>query len=502
MSSTKQRKNKERDVRSVTREDKIAEPSTQFDGCSRCYMTVDNCVNMTRFTFSCDHWFHMECYEIMRLNFGGSMCPICFRDRRFDDVQMSIYTEGSEDRLDIDHHYGVLCSELFYQKKTKGDMWTNIEQRSDHGFMMKLSRTDIEKYGDYECNDRNALLMKSKHAIGMDLKQETVNKIRKLFDDQKPVHSILSMKYTTEDIIVAGITMEYLIQREYTLKDIYDLGFRTYQDLLKLKMHSRLATLFYEGNKPFVPIQLLVDYYRIDYQVLIKMFCYDFNGNIKNDVVSYQKAVLEFCKLNLSKDELIKLKMNNINALISCFGPNCFTAECMVELCNGHDVNDVDTLMDIFMFDSDTMKKICGFNNHHFEMLEWDRSHPLRKAIQIKEDEKPKQHIVKKHSSSDEDDIKSDSFGTDTSGSDDGEDSGDGDMERPIPIQQPKTSVFSFESTGFMGSSVLPSIHTSPFASSSNSSMMSLPSTSYDTDAVMRPNNTVRRPMVKREKLT
>lgn len=497
MSLTKQRKNK--DIRkarsSVTHGEEIAEPYKEFDGCSRCFMTADNCVNMTRFEFSCNHWFHYECYEIMRLNFGGGVCPLCFKDRRFDDVQMSI--ESDDLVLDIDHHYGVLCSELFYQQKTKGDVWINIEQKSKHGSMMKLSKTDIEKYGDYDGKDKSALMMRAKHAIGTNVKQEAVNKIRKMFDEQKPVHSILAMKYTPEDIIMSGITMEYMIQREYTLKDIYELGFRTYQDLLRLKMHSRLATLFYEGNKAFVPIQLLVDYYRIDYQVLIKMFCYDFNGNIKNDALSYQKAVLEFCKLNLSKDELIKLKMNNINTLISSFGSNCFTAECMVEFCSGHGVNDIDVLMDVFMFDSDTMKKIHGLNTHYFDLMEWDKNHPLRKSVQSKEIREEKRSPVQKASSGDD----SESFGTNTSGSDDdnGENSGDGEVEKPIPVSHPKSNIFSFESTGFIKSSALPPIKASPFASSSSSSLMSLPSTSYDTDGGTRQTN--RRPMVKREKL-
>lgn len=503
MSQTKQRKNKESNKTTST-SDAILEPTRKYKQCARCYLTEDTCVNYTRFKFSCEHKFHFECYEMMRLQFRGSWCPICFHHRRFDKIQQSVDT-GNADvlKVDVDHQYGVLCSELYYDSKTKGNVWTNIEQRSEHGFLMKLGKTDIERYKDYGGKDRESLVMKAKHVASFDIKQETVNKIRKLFDDKKPVQTILAMKYTTEDIIIAGITMEYMIQREYTLKDIYDLGFRTFQDLLRLKMHSRLATLFYEGNQPYVSIQMLVDYYRIDYQVLIKMFCYDFNGNIKTDPVSYQKAVLEFCKLNLQRDELLKLKMNDINALIACFGPNCFTAECMVEFCSGDGVNDIDVLMDEFMFDADTMKKISGFNEEHFtKMLEWDKNHPLRKAVQLKESTitREKSRQVVDHTSSDDD--RSNSFGTDTSGSDDGESSGEGDNEPPIPIPSSKpANIFNFEgSSSFIKTSALPAIHASPFAASSSLSP-AIASTSYDTDyGSSRQVN--RRPTIKREKLT
>ncbi len=446
-------------------------PTKEFKRCWRCLLSKDTCVNATKFKFSCDHFFHAECYEQLRIHFGGSLCPLCFHAKRFDDIQVSV-ARGDPNMLitDVDNYFGALFSELYYSQETKGSVWINIEQKSGHNDLMKLSRQDIEQYSDFHGGEKEGLSKRATQAFSTGMRQETVNAIRRMFDDKKQVHEILAMRYTRDDILMAGIDMDFLISRGYTLNHIYDLGFRTYQDLLALKMHAKLMQMFYDVDKAFVPVQMLVDYYQIDYHVLIKMFCYDFNGNINNDPVSYQRAVKSFCELNLSRIELVHLRMTNINALIASFGANCFNADCMVEFCRGIDVNDVDTLMEQFRFDSDTMKRISGFNSTHFKELGWDERHPLGKYVNVKQ---PKQvqkvyQYEPESSSTDEEPINVVDHHTHEDDSDD-----DSPQEMPKPYVPPDDDLFKFDDFNYNPSSILPPITASPFSQLPNSSKSS-----------------------------
>jgi hypothetical protein len=416
----------------------------------------------------------------MRCHFRGSWCPLCWQDTRFDDVQISV-DKGDPGMLliDVDHYYGALASGVFYDPGTKQSVWINIEQKTNHGEMITMSRSDIEKYGDFHGQDRTGVMMRASKTIAMEVSQESVSKIRKMFDEKKSVEDILAMRYTPDDIVAAGVDMDMMIKRGYTLKDMHNLGFKTYQSLLSLKMHTKLLELFHNTKKMFLPVKMLVEYYNINYQVLIRMFCYDFNGNIRADVLTQQRAVLNFCKLHFCREELIYLGLTNINSLISLFGPHCFNADCLVELCRGDGMNNVDVLMDEFKFDSDTMAKISGFMEKHLKKLNWDKSHPLRISLKMKRQQKETSSESDDYHQPDEPVIER----YETSDSSSEEVPQIVEQKQPEPVQRVQfpssSSTFEFEALEFSTSSLLPTL---PKSSASSSSSM----VNYDTDSTPR----------------
>lgn len=355
--------------------------------CSLCCDEENDIIdkNTSIVMFSCDHCFHIECYEMARINFQGSLCPVCFQDERFDQIQISI----EQDRNDIDHQYGSISSEIFRQKHG-GKIWRGIHDKADIDSFSRLKPSMIENFSYYGLSDVHGVKMRSMKKYDEELKtftdktfQKKYNQIRGLFGEHESIENIVKLKYTCDDFIQAGITMEFLVNYGYGIKDVYKLGFMTLKDLISLKFHSKLLMSVNEKLKTlYIDINTLVDYYHVDYKKIIELFSYDFNNTIKINVKNYKKSVFSFCKLHLSKKELLKLKFNDVNKLFSLFGNDCFDMKCLKHLCMGDGVNNTKTLQNKFKFNSHTMSKIKGMTITGFKKLQWEESSPLYKMAE------------------------------------------------------------------------------------------------------------------------
>lgn len=371
---------KKKQSKTVVEKPKVVEVKNnkqkEFEKCSAC--PDIEIMNMTRFTFGCGHWFHSECYEMTKLSFNGSLCPICFCDERFDFFNQDIASTskpGQVLRLDIDHSFAMLSSDIFYDGEKSKEIWSNIEVMSDQRTMLNIEPSDIELYSKFDPNDHEVLLKRANHTLKLNANQKKIKRMRKMFVDAEPIEKIIAMRYTMNDMKMGGITLEFLVKHGYNIKNIYDLGFRSWKDLRDLKFNSNIMTILDDDHNAYINVQFLVDYYYISYKDLINLFSHQHLEVVKHEEVSHQKAIMEFCRLNMTKDELIKLRLQNINILFSIYGKNAFNADCLVEFCKGHDVNKVHVLQHVFKFDGTTLDNIKGFTNNHLIALDWKEGH-------------------------------------------------------------------------------------------------------------------------------
>lgn len=354
----------------------ISNKQKDFERCSGCPEV--EVLNLTRFAFRCGHWFHQECYELAKIRFNGGLCPMCHYDERFDFLNNEIADTSSSGKfliLDIDHSFAKIASDMFYDEKIANETWSSIESMSNQRHFLNIEPTDIELYSRFDPNDHESLLKKANYAEKLNIDQKKIKKMRKVFEKHEPIDKILVLKYSVNDIKSAGITLEFLVSCGYNIVDIYHLGFRRWKDLKELKFSSNIMTMLDDDGFAFISVQFLVDYYHITYRDLIMVFSYHHLEFVKNKDVAYQKAILELCKLNLKKDELVKLSMTNINALFSVFGKNCFNADCLVEFCKGEGINKIQVLQQVFKFDGSTIDNIVGFNTEHLKNLGWQEGH-------------------------------------------------------------------------------------------------------------------------------
>lgn len=355
-------------------------PSKQkdFEKCAGCPGNSHTIINLTRFEFECGHWFHQECYITIMMSFNGSLCPICHSDERFDFFNQDLYRmskPGESLKLDADHAFAMTSSNIFYDIEKSSQIWGNIEQMSDQRLMLNIDSSEIELYSRFDPNDRESMLKKANHTILLNKNQSKFTKMRKMFVNREHIKKIIDMKYTINDMKMGGITMEFLVQNGYDIKSIHSLGFVSFRDLIDLKFNSHVMTLKNDDDERFVNVQFLVDYYDISYKNLIMMFSHYHLEVLKEDEASTQKGVMDFCNLHFSKNELVKLRLININVLFGLFGKTCFNADCLVELCKGKDVNIVHILQQTFKFDGNTIESIHGFNSSHLDKLGWEEGH-------------------------------------------------------------------------------------------------------------------------------
>lgn len=349
--------------------------------CVYCGELLSDSINGTRFSFSCGHIFHCECYELLRISFKGSMCPICYGDERFSQILSLNEKSGqSEEMCDIDHCFGMISIEMYYDSRRK-NVFGSIHDQIPFSTLTELTNPDLSLYRNFDSTDRVEIGKRSTHAMSNLITTEKCQKIRKIFQRQTPVADIVKMKYKREDFIMAGIRMDFLISHRYFLQDIYNLGFRTFSDLLTLNFQNHMLSLFNEENKAYVSIQILVDYYYVDYVILINTFADYYANHVKRDEITFQRAVGDFCRLELSKKELLKLKLTNINLFFQQFGKNCLNAECIVNLCAGDGVNRLNVLQNTFKFYGKTFENIKGFTHQHFVQLAWADDHPFKVTI-------------------------------------------------------------------------------------------------------------------------
>lgn len=383
--------------------------------CSAC--SENDSMNNTKFMFECGHWFHCECYNILKLTFEGSLCPICFSELRFDYLNNQISEVSSPGhllRMDIDHSFSKIPWEIFRISSDAEKIWSTIESASDQEKLLNLKPSDLEIYSNFDVNNDETILRRANHSLELNLSQSNNKKLRKLFIQKQPVQKILSLRYTTIDIKKDGITIEFMISNGYYIKDIYNLGFRTLKDLKDLKFNNNIMSILDNDGVPMVSVQFLVDYYHITFKDLINLFSYKYNEIIKINEIIYQNAVLDFCRLNFKKDELIKLSLTNINILFSVFGKNCFNADCLVEFCKGEGVNKLKILQHTFKFDGSTIENIKGFNGGHLKELNWDEGHIFGDII--------RENLNKKYGNSTVIPIPSSSLNINTNLSDSGKD--------------------------------------------------------------------------------
>ena len=335
------------------------------------------------------------------MSFNGSLCPICFSDERFDFFNQDISSTskpGESLKLDIDHTFAMLSSEIFYDVKKSEEIWQNIESMTDQRTMLNIETSDIELYSKFDPNDHAILLKRANHTLQLNANQKKIKGMRKMFVNSEPIEKIIAMRYTMNDMKMGGITLEFLVKHGYNIKNVYDLGFRSWKDLKDLKFNSNIMTMMDQHDMAYINVGFLVDYYYISYKDLIMMFSYQHLEVMKNEQVAYQQAIMDFCKLNLMKDELVKLKLTNINILSSIFGKNAFNADCLVEFCKGHGVNKINVLQNVFKFDGSTIDNIKGFNYEHLKALNWDEGHIF--GDMIREQLAKKYNIISKVPSS------------------------------------------------------------------------------------------------------
>jgi len=373
--------------------EKKKKTKVEEEKCGYCLEILSMGINGTRFSFPCGHILHMECYEILRISFKGSMCPICFSEERFSGVFSNHPEADTEDiKFDIDHAFGMIYLQIYYDQRKKGQVMQKLHQQIPFSTMSEISAEEIAVFRNHDPTDTGEILKKAnislKNVINLEKKQDII----RLFQKRSDVRKIQKLGYNYNDILMSGIRMDFLINNGYTLKDIYDMGFRTYKDLMELQFHHHILTIFNDKKQAIVPVQFLVDWYYIDYRRLIEMFAMFYANSVKIEEKMYEMAVADFCKLKLSKDELLKLGLTNINLFFTSFGKNCFNADCLVNFCQGDEVNNAKILMEVFKFYGKTMEKIQGFALRHFNLLGWEESHPLRKMVNITT---PKEVIMK-----------------------------------------------------------------------------------------------------------
>ena len=374
----KDKKTKKKQNVKPSKHDESNISSVSFEKCSSC--KEDEQMNLSKSVFSCGHWFHSECYTQIKLNFDGSMCPLCFNDMRFDYLNHQLIQSSSNNellRLDIDHSFGCISWDTFRKISTSEQVWNNVEQLSNQTFYVKLPKNELDLYAvHHDTNDHETILKKANHILALSTYEKDDKKIRNLFTNRKEISKIIELKYSISDLKRAGITIEFMLSYGYTIKDVYNLGFRTIQDLIDLKLsQNAMMMLDPTNNRPMISIQFLVDYYHLNWKDLIMIFSFYYLEYLKNSVSAYERAVYDFCKLNLRKEELIKLSLLNINNFFSIFGKHCFNADCLVEFCKGNGVNDIDVLQNVFKFDGMTFENIRGFNTNHLNILDWDHGH-------------------------------------------------------------------------------------------------------------------------------
>ncbi len=351
--------------------------STTASRCSSCISEEVEGINLTYFKFKCDHWFHAECYEILKGRFGGSMCPICFNDERFQPIVESV-TLSAKRKLffDIDHFYGRLCCEYFVENDTK--VWINLTANEQLNDTLELSAADISTLTFCDGKDAENLLERNEIKQKMRNSRKAQAIMAAFADHKKSVEEIVQLHSIDEIKRSKSLSLNFLISNGYDIREIYDLGFRTVRDLCDLKFNARaLSKVNAATGEVFVPISDLVDYYNIDFRTLISMICRSYSRHYEEDKINYKKSVLEFCRLHMSQVELRKLKLHHLMLLIS---PGWFTPDCLVEICQGYDMNDTHVLQTIFNFDANCIRHMVGFHSKHWEDLGWDETHPLRKA--------------------------------------------------------------------------------------------------------------------------
>ena len=365
----------------VKKKEKTQKVKIKQEKCIYCQQDLSESINGTRFSFACGHIFHYECYELSRISFKGSVCPICYGEERFSQIfSINEKSNTSEEMCDIDHSFGMIALDNYYDSR-KTDVLASIQDLIPLETMALLDNPDLSLYRNFDPNDRVEIGKRANHAMTNLITTEKCQKIRKLFQRQTPVAEIHKTKFKRDDFLMAGIRMDFLIDHKYTLKDIYNLGFRTFKDLLTLNFQNHMLSIFNDHNEAFVPIGFLVDYYYVDYKIMINTFADYYSNQVKRDENIYQMAVADFCRLKLSKKELIKLKLTNINLFFQQFGKNCLNADCIVNFCDGYGVNQISTLQDTFKFYGQTMENIKGFTHQHFVQLGWPDDHPLKAAV-------------------------------------------------------------------------------------------------------------------------
>ena len=366
--------------------------------CAFCMISLSEDINKTRFSFSCDHTFHSECYELSKRHLRGSMCPVCYSEERFSNIFTNFQQSQEEGYFfDIDHHFGLIDLERYYDRR-KNNLFNNLEESIELHKYSDLDINDLKIFGNFNCTDNSQILQKANISMSNVIDAKKRSKIIELFQKKTDVKIINKLGYNKDDFMAAGVKIDLLISNGYTLVDMFNMGFRTYRDLIQLNFHHHaLEIINEENNELLIEIGQLVDWYNIDYRILIDMLAMYHAKSTKINESYYKMAVSDFLSLKLSKKELLKLKLLNINLFFTSFGKNCLTADGILNFCSGRKVNDEKTLMNVFKFSEKTMEKIPGFTSWHFEQLQWSESHALRRAVKLS---LPKVNSISKFKSS------------------------------------------------------------------------------------------------------
>ena len=219
---------------------------------------------------NCQHIYHAKCGDSFISNDIGSQCPTC-KNRNLKNFYQD--QDHEEEGVPIDHGNNADLTKFLHRKYGKKQSTISEEEKYDEQYWRK-------QYGSRSLS----VLQKSK------ILRNIKNPLK--FPKEIDMTILQENQTNMEDILKSGAN----------ILDIYfSMNITQWQELVDLQMHK--SDLVAKEGK-FMPLDILIDLYSIDYNNLIDNLEMDLN-----DMVEMQMSSKELERLQLDFDQLINLEL-------------------------------------------------------------------------------------------------------------------------------------------------------------------------------------------------
>lgn len=338
--------------------------------CTQCSQTVgqNDTDKRAYVNFPCEHIMHLSCFELAKIRTKGTVCPSCFGEQRFDKMVCQEMETGKK-IMNIDSTLACVVAEMYASgERGANERWIQL---CSSGQVLETADPELGVWTRCRHDDMHELGRRAN--MKNYIVKTSIEDAEKALSLKRPVDALLAKGVTNMTFVHANIGVDHLFTAGYTLRDLYDLGFKEWTQMVNqgVKM-KHLSQTHRETGTVILPVEELVSIWAHSFTSIVRWMASEYAQNVHPSPVHFKKAVSSFCAVQFTRTELSQLSLTSAGQLMNFGGLNALTPDALVDLCGGDGIRTASAARDWLKVDGELLAAI-GFGELHAERLGWSK---------------------------------------------------------------------------------------------------------------------------------